>query len=306
MKPYKKGPFLTSNHTQKPIMESKFFRSFLITIITSIFFFLLPISSDSSMDFLRTLTGVRPGTSAAGISKLKQYLIAIGHMSEKSQFANNDNFDEELVHAIKSYQKFFSLPVTGFLNPETLDQLQKPRCGVPDNPTATQSRIPAVSYFSFFPGKPRWSPTKKTLSYSFPKGTRQDAYAAISAATKEWSQQAPLKFAQTPDYDKADVKISFQVRDHGDGSAFDGPGGVLAHAFAPPDGRLHFDGDEQWVDAAQAGKMDLETVGLHELGHVLGLGHSTDKDAVMWPYIDFGVRKHLNKDDIDGIKALYK
>lgn len=49
---------------------------------------------------------------------------------------------------------------------------------------------------------------------------------------------------------------------------------------------------------------DVETVYLHENGHVLGLGHSDVVGAVMEPVYD-GVRRILHQDDIDGISWLY-
>jgi predicted Zn-dependent protease len=55
---------------------------------------------------------------------------------------------------------------------------------------------------------------------------------------------------------------------------------------------------------ATAKQFDLESVALHEMGHLLGLGHSTDQNAAMYPYWA-GVRRNLNQDDVDGIMALY-
>ncbi len=42
---------------------------------------------------------------------------------------------------------------------------------------------------------------------------------------------------------------------------------------------------------------------LHELGHSLGLGHSTDPSAIMFPFI--GGTNQLGADDIAGIRFLY-
>ena len=39
---------------------------------------------------------------------------------------------------------------------------------------------------------------------------------------------------------------------------------------------------------AAPGVYDFLTVGLHELGHALGLAHSSVKGAVMWPYTGMG------------------
>ena len=90
-------------------------------------------------------------------------------------------------------------------------------------------------------------------------------------------------------------------------SPFDGLGEVLAHGITPPDGRIHFDEAEKWTEKGSrfwSKTESLYQVATHEIGHALGLGHSTDADAVMWPFSKKGKPK-LAKDDIAGIRKLY-
>jgi hypothetical protein len=51
---------------------------------------------------------------------------------------------------------------------------------------------------------------------------------------------------------------------------------------------------------------DVESVMLHENGHVLGLGHSDDLNAVMFAnYFPRGIARDLREDDIAGVSFLY-
>ena len=114
-----------------------------------------------------------------------------------------------------------------------------------------------------------------------------------------------LTFSEVCNTCKADITVDFSPTDHGDDYPFDGPGGVLGHAFFPDDGRLHFDEAEEFTENSTRG-INLGIVATHEIGHILGLDHSFVKDAVMYPYYGgFTLNFTLTTDDILGIQSLY-
>ena len=76
---------------------------------------------------------------------------------------------------------------------------------------------------------------------------------------QHWSSVADLTFTKTS-RNNADIKIGFYSRDHNDGNPFDGPGNTLAHAYFPPDGRLHGDDDERWSYTQVGGELLLDCI----------------------------------------------
>lgn len=203
-----------------------------------------------------------------------------------------------LSEKIREMQDYFGLRVTGSLDAETLGVMEQPRCGVPD-----------VAEYNHFPRKLKWKQNKLTyriLNYT-PDLSHDEVHMAIEKALKVWSDVTPLEFSRINE-GQADIMITFGAREHGDYYPFDGPNSILAHAFPPGEGiggDTHFDEDEDWTMGSNG--YNLFIVAAHEFGHALGLAHSQDPGALMYPMYVYTSMKEfrLARDDVNGIQALY-
>nr|XP_012423401.1 PREDICTED: LOW QUALITY PROTEIN: stromelysin-2 [Odobenus rosmarus divergens] len=230
---------------------------------------------------------------------LQQYLENYYNLAKDTKPFVRRRDGGPVVEKIREMQKFLGLVVTGKLDSDTVEMMHKPRCGVPD-----------VGDFTTFPGVPKWRKTHLTYRIvDYTLDLPRDAVdSAIEKALNVWKEVTALTFSRT-DEGEADIKISFAVRDHGDFSPFDGSGHVLAHAYPPGPGfygDIHFDDDELWVEDKSGTNLFL--VAAHELGHSLGLFHSADPRALMYPVynrLTDLARFHLSQDDVDGIQFLY-
>uniref|UniRef100_A0A2I3RMN0 Matrix metallopeptidase 8 n=1 Tax=Pan troglodytes TaxID=9598 RepID=A0A2I3RMN0_PANTR len=229
---------------------------------------------------------------------INDYLEKFYQLPSNQYQSTRKNGTNVIVEKLKEMQRFFGLNVTGKPNEETLDMMKKPRCGVPDS-----------GGFMLTPGNPKWEHTN--LTYRIRNYTPQLSEAEVERAIKDafelWSVASPLIFTRISQ-GEADINIAFYQRDHGDNSPFDGPNGILAHAFQPGQGiggDAHFDAEETWTDTSA--NYNLFLVAAHEFGHSLGLAHSSDPGALMYPNYAFRETSNysLPQDDIDGIQAIY-
>ncbi|XP_058401313.1 matrilysin [Diceros bicornis minor] len=233
------------------------------------------------------------GTSEPQWRQAQDYLQRFYPTDSKTRGANS------LEAKLKEMQKFFRLPVTGMLNSHTMEIMQKPRCGVPD-----------VAEYSPLANRAKW--TSNVVTYRVVSHTQDLPLVVVNQllakVLKMWSDEIPLTFKNVS-WGTADIMILFGRRSHGDAFPFDGPGNILAHAFLPGrgfGGDAHFDDDEHWSYGSRRG-VNLLSVATHEIGHSLGLRHSSDPNAVMNPtYRDVDPKNfRLSQDDINEIQKLY-
>jgi hypothetical protein len=257
-------------------------------------------------------------TKRSAIEQLQDYLTRFGYIDSpvldnfgvsrtliQPQSVTKGTFDDSTVNALKKFQELNHLKVTGELDENTKALMGRPRCGFPDTIAefATTGR--------------RWP--RNDLTYGFQNFTADLSQGQIIQALEQafslWSAETPLSFTRIAVSSNPDIVIRFVTGDHGDGSPFDGPGGVLAHAFFPPvppnpiqpiEGDAHFDDAETWTVTVPnpANTFDLVTVAAHEIGHSLGLAHSTVTGSLMQAFYG-GPHRFLHSDDVAGIQSVY-
>ncbi|KAM6911282.1 collagenase 3-like [Lycodopsis pacificus] len=205
-----------------------------------------------------------------------------------------------MTRKLSEMQRFFGLQITGTLDNETMVMMKKPRCGVPDS---------NIAHFSTFGGN-KWQ--RNSLTYRIENYTPDMSVSeiddSIDKALQVWAKVTPLRFTRIYS-GTADIMISFGRQSHGDYYPFDGPDGTLAHAFGPAPGiggDAHFDDDETFTFRSNTGYV-LFMVAAHEFGHSLGLSHSNDAGALMYPVYSYSNPDTfvLPRDDVNGIQSLY-
>ncbi|KAG8635123.1 hypothetical protein MANES_17G119685v8, partial [Manihot esculenta] len=206
---------------------------------------------EKTSKFLQSLKEVQKGQNVVGLSEVKKHLRKFGYYPSGDINNLTDDFDESLEYALKTYQKFYQLEVTGNLDSTTIKKMMIPRCGVPDITNRTSLSKPTnsshkskmfhmVSHYAFPPDMLRWTSSKYELTYTFHSKVQnpneQDMRYASSRAFQKWANVFQFKFEEAPTGSRADIIIGFYGFDHGenenDNSSIPGRT-VWAYAFYP-------------------------------------------------------------------------
>ncbi|QEH37669.1 Matrixin [Aquisphaera giovannonii] len=180
--------------------------------------------------------------------------------------------------------------------------------------TSTQWAKPKLITYSFVPdgtsigGVP--SNLQATLNARF---ATADWKAQFAKAATVWQKVANVNFSLVPDNGAPLGTSGNQQSDPRFGDIRIGgyamAGNILAFAYlAPPAnggtnaGDMFFNTTQLWQ--INGTTVDLETVAIHEFGHALGMGHTTDSAAAMYPtYVT--TKQAVDADDTNGIRTIY-
>ncbi|TKY69789.1 Metalloendoproteinase 5-MMP [Spatholobus suberectus] len=146
-----------------------------------------------------------PPMQIKGLSEIKQYFYNFGYFPSSGPF--DDYLDQKTISAITTYQQYFNLQATGYLNNETFQQISLPRCDVPDMNFNYYFYNGTVSWpkagYRWFPGR--------NLTYAFLLASKIPASmtTVFREAFARWAQATGVLNLTETTYDDADIKVGF-------------------------------------------------------------------------------------------------
>ncbi|XP_042332671.1 matrix metalloproteinase-17-like isoform X2 [Sceloporus undulatus] len=308
---------LMTQHYQLECREEKLSATSVYLVLFSLLL-LLPLPSNANP--------VPTPTDESG--EIVEWLMQYGYLPPSDPSTGQLQTWEAVTSAIRVMQRFAGIVETGIPDDATLNLIRMPRCSLPDVTTPFPEKLPLREKGRRKRQKGRknrsrrnagsvWN--KRNISWKvkiYPREShlsRETIRTLMYYALKVWSEATPLNFHEVGSH-TADISVEFLRMDHQDGYPFDGPGGMVAHAFFPGDpqraGNVHFDSDEEWTFRSPDDfGTDLFAVAVHEFGHSLGLAHSPSKHSIMRPYYQGPVgdplQYQLHVDDCTEIQNLY-
>ncbi len=251
---------------------------------------------------IATVDPTKKGAKNKELIHVQDFLQRFGYLEESSY--KPSELDNRTSEALKKYQRANGKQATGEFNTATREQMATHRCGHPDMSSGID-----------FATQCAWD--KNQLTFAFDNGTNDiggsGEFQAVRNAFQTWADVTSLTFTEVALNANPDIVIDWRQANDPDHSMV---GGVLAHADFPPGCSVvtntlpkpvHFDDEEHaWSNGAVSNAFDVETVALHEIGHILGLAHSNVSGAVMFASVSSNFTKRdLTADDISGIQSLY-
>jgi hypothetical protein len=208
---------------------------------------------------------------------------------------SEDEKETFLKSAITNFQKNNNLKATGKLDQDTINFISKPRCANPDiiNGINTMRKIANKPTF-----KPWWrNEKKKSLTYAFynDKDILDSTKSLFQEAFNRWSKVTTLNFKLTKftSHD-LDIVIGFVN--------VDGKGKSVGGTFIS--NKPNYNIGIIYLDEKYS-KVNLESVVMHQIGHLLGLEHSHVEQAIMYPIMSPTKKIQFVNDDLKRIQQIY-
>lgn len=126
---------------------------------------------------------------------------------------------------------------------------------------------------------------------------------AVEEAAEIWNATGIVRLRPSGEGETADVVFSYQSGRHGECIPFGANEGMAHAGPTQPPSFVHFDRARAWALEEQAG-YSLSQAAAHEFGHLLGLGHTEDESALMYPVPDWK-RNSLRSSDLAALHSLY-